>query len=280
MGTAENPQPVFPAPSEVHPLALTSHRTTLTSTGRGDEVILFLHAIGLDRQAWGAVAAWLPTDIRTIAVDLRGYGSATASAPVSLDGHAADLVEILDRLGVDRAHVVGHSYGGAVALTMALGSPGRVASLGMVASLAKAPVQIFEDRAVLAEESGVEAYVASTVERWFTPEECAADAAPIRYVEGCLRATPVVNWAQGWRVLSAIDVLDDLDRVTCPATVVAGEFDTSCPPASMARIAEGLPDATFHVLPGASHMLPLEQPFALARQLLAGVTRSRQFVRS
>jgi pimeloyl-ACP methyl ester carboxylesterase len=80
-------------------------------------------------------------------------------------------------------------------------------------------------------------------------------------------------------VLGAVDILDDLGSITCPATVVAGELDTSCTPASMRQIAEGLGDATFHVLSGAAHMLPLEQPFALARHLYAGTRRSPQIVR-
>lgn len=279
ISTATAAQPAFPPRVEIQRLSLASHQTDVAVSGAGDDAVILLHAIGIDRQVWAAVAAWLPACVRAVAVDLHGFGSAAASPPASMDDHATDLADVLDQLGIERAHVAGVSYGGAVALTFALRHPERVASLGVAASLARAPAEVFEQRARLAEESGPDAYVEPTIERWFTAEERAVRSAPVRYVNDCLRRTPVASWARGWRVLGAVDILDDLGSITCPATVVAGELDTSCTPASMQQIAERLGDATFHVLRGAAHMLPLEQPFALARHLYAGTRRSPQIVR-
>jgi len=279
MTAAADTGPIFPAQAQVMRLTLATHQTELAVSGEGEETVIFLHAIGIDRQVWAPVAAWLPSRLRAVAVDLHGFGSAAGSPPTSLADHATDLADILDHLGIERAHVVGLSYGGAVALTFALGHPARVASLSLVASLARASAEAFERRASLADELGPDGYVEPTVERWFTAEESAVESAPIRYVRDCLHRTPAANWAQGWRILSQIDVLDELGSITCPATVVAGELDHSCTPASMRQMADSLGNATFHMLANASHMLPLEQPFTLARYLYAGIRRSQQIVR-
>ena len=70
---------------------------------------------------------------RLIIYHRRGYaGSSRASGPVGVTRHAADCQALLRHLGVDRAHVVGHSYGGAVALQLALDTPGVAHSLALL----------------------------------------------------------------------------------------------------------------------------------------------------
>lgn len=66
---------------------------------------------------------------RRILVHQRIYASTTPQQPATVADDAADCLALLDALGLERAHVAGHSYGGSVALAMALNSPKRVASL-------------------------------------------------------------------------------------------------------------------------------------------------------
>ena len=87
---------------------------------------------------------------------------------------AADLVGVLDALGLDRAHVVGLSYGGGIAQTAALAYPERFESL-VLAATTDYPFEAFEARARSAETDGMEAQVVPSLTRWFTPAALAAD---------------------------------------------------------------------------------------------------------
>lgn len=94
--------------------------------------VLAVHGITSSHLAWPFVVAQLP-GVRVIAPDLRGRGSSnTLPGPAGLRAHAADLVAVLDALGVDAACVVGHSMGGFVSVALVELAPERVRSLVLV----------------------------------------------------------------------------------------------------------------------------------------------------
>jgi len=98
----------------------------------GSEPVLAVHGISSQRRLWNWLRAAAP-DLSLIAPDLRGRGdSVTVQGPSSISRHAADLVAVLDRLGVDSVHVCGMSMGGFVAVELAAAYPGRVRSLILV----------------------------------------------------------------------------------------------------------------------------------------------------
>ena len=98
----------------------------------GTEPVLAVHGISSQRRLWNWLRAAAP-DLSLIAPDLRGRGdSVTVQGPSSISRHAADLVAVLDRLGLDSVHVCGMSMGGFVAVELAAACPGRVRSLILV----------------------------------------------------------------------------------------------------------------------------------------------------
>jgi pimeloyl-ACP methyl ester carboxylesterase len=105
----------------------------VTESGSGDPLLL-VHGLGTDSSAWDRVTPLLAQRFRVIAVDLPGYslGSNVATVP-SGDELAAGLDALLDRLAIESAVVVGHSFGGAVALLTAHYFPTRVAGLALIA---------------------------------------------------------------------------------------------------------------------------------------------------
>jgi pimeloyl-ACP methyl ester carboxylesterase len=101
-------------------------------TSSGTEPVLAVHGISSQRRLWNWLRAEAP-ELSLIAPDLRGRGdSVTVQGPSSISRHAADLVAVLDRLGLDSAHVCGMSMGGFVAVELASAHPGRVRSLVLV----------------------------------------------------------------------------------------------------------------------------------------------------
>lgn len=106
----------------VDPLAL-AHRVT----GRpGGPTVVLLHALGEQGASWDAVAATLAASFRVVVPDLRGHGASGRASHYSLELMRDDVVALLDRLGLGRVDLVGHSLGGAVALLVAQEHPDRV----------------------------------------------------------------------------------------------------------------------------------------------------------
>src|SRR6201994_1284895 len=100
-------------------------------SGRRDPV-LAVHGISSQRKLWSWLRAARP-DLSLIAPDLRGRGdSVGVTGPSSVARHAADLVAVLDHLGLDRVPVCGMSMGGFVAVELATAYPDRVSSLVLV----------------------------------------------------------------------------------------------------------------------------------------------------
>jgi lipase len=94
--------------------------------------VVFLHGLSGHGGRWRLLAEQQLADFRVVAPDLRGHGDSTRLPPWNLEQHAADVIDLLDTLGLDRVPLVGHSYGGATALHVTARAPERVARLALL----------------------------------------------------------------------------------------------------------------------------------------------------
>lgn len=118
--------------AEMRPVTVNGVGLEYAASGKGDPVLLIHGSILADAFAPLATEPALGK-YRLIRYHRRGFaGSARAQGPVSIAQQAADASALLERLGVRRAHVVGHSYGAAIALQLALDAPGVVRSLALL----------------------------------------------------------------------------------------------------------------------------------------------------
>ncbi|HWD80471.1 MAG TPA: alpha/beta fold hydrolase [Kribbella sp.] len=234
--------------------------------GTSGPPVVLLHSLGLDQRMWDPIVDQLAVGRQVFTYDLRGHGAAAATGPFTLRDTAADLIAVLDELGLDTAHVVGLSYGGAIVQTAAIEWPGRFASLSLLATTDRAFPEIFEGRAAGAEANGMAAQVDLTLARWFTPEALAAETEGVRYARECLLAMRPADWAAAWRSMKELDAQGKLRDFGKPVLVAAGGADASGPTAVLRQLADGITGATFRELPGVPHMQTLERP-----ELIAGV---------
>ncbi len=248
-------------------IRLVDHETVVVQGGESGPAVLLVHALGLDWRMWEQVMQRLAVGRRVFAYDIRGHGHASGSpAPFTMADTARDLVGVLDALGLDRAHVVGLSYGGGIAQTAAVSYPERFASLALLATTDH-PFEAFEARARSGEVDGMAAQIVPSLTRWFTPDALAVNAWPVRYArERVVRAAPV-DWASAWRAFKGLDVQGRLEDFDAPTLVLAGELDASTTPEIMSGIAKRIPGATYQELPGTPHMQTLEQPDLVAATL-------------
>ena len=183
-----------------------------------------------------------------------------------MDDAADDLIGVLDALGLDRAHVVGLSYGGGIAQTAAVRQPERFLSLALLATT-DYPFDAFEARARSTEVDGMEAQVVPSLTRWFTAPALATDGWGVRYAREHVRRADPTDWAAAWRSFKSLDVQGRLAGFPAPTLVLVGEEDASTTPEIMAAIAERIPGSTYEVLPGTPHMQTLERPELVADAL-------------
>jgi len=254
-------------PAPLQRIRLADHETEVAQYGDHGPAVLLIHALGLDWRMWEPVVDKLSVGRRVFAYDIRGHGSATGSpTPFTMANTAADLIGVLDGLGVDRAHVVGLSYGGGIAQTAAAAHPERFASLALLATT-DFPFDAFEARARSAEIDGMAAQLIPSLTRWFTPAALAVNGWAVRYArERVLRADPT-DWAGAWRAFTGLDVQDRLTGFEPPTLILAGELDASTTPEIMGGIAKRIPGAIYQQLPGTPHMQTLEQPDLVADAL-------------
>lgn len=216
---------------------------------------------------------------RLILYHRRGYaGSSPAAEPVSIAGEAADTRALLRRLGVERAHVVGHSYGGAVALQLALDTPDVVHSLALLepALMVGASAQGYRESLARGAERYREAGAAVVVDeflqaRWPGYRAALDRALPGAFAQAVADAGTTFErelpGLLGWRFGE-----EEARRISQPAlSVLGGASD-----ALWSRFGEThrlllawLPHAEGFVLPGATHFLQLEDPRGMAEALAA-----------
>lgn len=257
-------------------ISLGGHETLVADTGGDAPAVVLVHALGLDRRMWRDVMPHLADGYRVIAYDLRGHGHA-AAAPLAtgLATFADDLICLLDRLGLPKAHLVGLSLGGSILQNVALQHPDRVASLTIVASTAWKS-DAFEARAAAAESQGIAAQIAPTLTRWFTPDALANNGWGVRYARDRIQRAFVSDWAAAWRALAQIDTGERLACIGAPTHIIAGERDSSTPPQLMRGLADAIPGSSFEVIANGPHMLSLEQPLELASAIRRGLGRATE----
>ncbi|HEX5918875.1 MAG TPA: alpha/beta fold hydrolase, partial [Nocardioides sp.] len=119
---------------KVEHVTVHGHRRAYVRAGSGP-VVLLLHGLGCDHTTWAPVIASLSRTHTVIAPDLLGHGSSDKPrADYSLGGYANGMRDLLTVLGVDTATVVGHSFGGGVAMQFGYQYPERTERLVLVAS--------------------------------------------------------------------------------------------------------------------------------------------------
>lgn len=240
--------------------------------------ILLLHGQPGDARDWEAVVGELGQ--RAIAIDRPGWDG--ASQPSDLEGNAQAAVAALDARGVQRATVVGHSLGGAVAAWLAATHPDRVRALVLAAPSANIASLDQIDHWLATPVAG---YLASVAV--LTGLGLALTAGPVRRrIAGGLALDDSYLRAAGrrllepaaWRafVIEQRALIRDLPalesrlrEISAPTTIVAGSADRIVSVAAARSLAGEIRGAGLVVLDGAGHLLPQSHPRALAEIIFA-----------
>jgi len=173
---------------------------------------------------------------------------------------------------IGRLHVVGHSFGGQVALDLALLVPQRVATLTLLCSR-DTPFPAFAAAAAARLRGGAPVDADAALSRWFTPAELDRGDPVVSYARRCLKQADRRSWAAALDAIARYDRAGRTASIRIQATLIAAELDQVSTPAAMSALASRLPRATLKILPGAAHMTPFTDPAALAELILRAAGR-------
>jgi pyruvate dehydrogenase E2 component (dihydrolipoamide acetyltransferase) len=247
----------------VETAAIGGRRISYVGTGQDGDVVLLVHGYGGDRNSWLFVQEPLAARHRVYALDLPGHGTSSKDVGDGSVGTLADAVlGVLDAIGAERAHLVGHSLGGAVTVAAAARAPGRISSLTLIAP------------------SGFGSEINADYLRGFADAQTRRELKPVvgqLFADESLVTRQMVDDLLAYKRLDGVETalhtlvgtlldgdtqrIDSAAAITAiggavPVTVVWGSADQVIP----ATQAESVAGAVRHVLDRAGHMPHMERP--------------------
>ncbi|CAM5704233.1 4-carboxymuconolactone decarboxylase OS=Streptomyces alboniger OX=132473 GN=pcaC PE=4 SV=1 [Streptomyces alboniger] len=238
--------------------------------GPEDAPVLILGAsLGTTWHMWDRQVPELRRQWRVFRFDMPGHGGAPAHPCPSVGELAERLLATLDELGVRRFGYAGCAFGGAIGAELALRHPERVASLALIAASPRfGTADEFRQRGVIVRSNGLDPIARSAPERWFTPGFAAAQPAITDWAVQMVRTTDPGCYIAACEALAAFDIRPELGRIGVPTLVLVGSEDQVTGQGEARTLVAGIPDARLAVVPGASHLAPVEQPAAVTDLLV------------
>jgi pimeloyl-ACP methyl ester carboxylesterase len=236
--------------------------------------VLLIHSGGFTSRQWRKLADQLAPRYRVLAPDLLGYGN--EPWPIGKPFHFHDDVAYLERMLDEPMHVVGHSYGGLIAIQLALAAPDRVLSLALYEPVAfgvldepadqAARDSVAQLRTYTPDDAGVdEGWLAAFVDWWN------GEGAWQRLGEDTKRAFRAVGWKLSQEVASLVTDRTDSARyatIAAPTLLLGGGKSQPAERRVLDKLVAILPNATLHVFAELGHMGPITHAALVNEQII------------
>ncbi|PCI05433.1 MAG: alpha/beta hydrolase [Hyphomicrobiales bacterium] len=231
---------------------------------QGQPWVLFLHGAGNCHLTWTQqVRAFAYNGYNVLAPDMPGHDLSEGEPIQGIEAQAKWLVGVMDVLGIDKAHLVGHSQGGIIALEASVLAPSRITSITFVATAAAIPANPALIK--MAEENPEKAFNLMVSWGSGTSAHAHANSVPgVSLIDAGLRVMGLnAPNALATDLSSCADYENGVaaaKNLTCPSLCIFAKEDKMTPVRAGRVLAENLPKNELHILEGAGHTLPLEKP--------------------
>ena len=237
--------------------------------GKGKPII-FIHGYPLDHTIWLPLIPELQKHARLILPDLRGHGQSPAPVGVySMELLAADILTLMDKLGLEKAVIAGHSVGGYIALHFARDYPERLAGLALVASHCFSDLpERKQDRLDITEKverTGKTDFIGESMLPNLTPDKVLQEK--LRLIIEKAKPAGVTGINRG--MAQRKDTCEVLSNLNVPTVIIAGELDKYLSVEKVNQMADLMKKPWLEIIPGTGHMLMMEAPQKVSHILLS-----------
>jgi 3-oxoadipate enol-lactonase len=224
--------------------------------------VVLSHSLASSLELWDLQMAVLRENFRVLRFDTRGHGgSLDPPGPYSIEMLAADLIGLLDLLGIERTHFAGISMGAMIGQVFACRHPDRLNRLVLCSTTCRSDpgaAPMWEERIRVAQTKGIEALVPEILKRWLSDHFRRDEPELTEKIREMILATSVNGYVGCSQAIRSFDICDELDKVKAPTLIIAGRMDESTPVSAAMAIQERIKNCEFAVMPGALHLCNIE----------------------
>ena len=239
--------------------------TVFEDIGQGAPVVL-IHGLGLNRGMWSRYTEALSATYRVVTYDILGHGeTAKLPGPYSIGRFTGQLLGLLNHLEIERAALVGFSFGGMINRAFAIDHAERTAALGILCTAhdrTDAQRAAVLDRVEQARRSGPAATVDAALDRWFTEPYAAAHPDVLEQIRRWIMANDPEVYPHIYEVMATCDadLVEPAKSISCPTLIAACDGDLGNSPEMAQAMGEGIPGARVEIVEGLKHMGLYERP--------------------
>ena len=225
-------------------------------------VVVLSNSLMSNLTMWDDTVPALADKYRVLRYDTRGHGQTEATAaPYSIALLAADLVGLMDALGVAKAHVVGLSMGGMIAQYVGANFADRVLSLGLADTGSEMPPRsLWEDRLATMRAQGPAGMVDGTIARWFVPAFTAANPDKISAVRAMILGTATEGYLGCASAIRDMSQSTMLLKIKAPSLILVGKQDPATTVEQATVLHRLIDGSRLAVIDNAAHLSNIEQP--------------------
>jgi pimeloyl-ACP methyl ester carboxylesterase len=224
--------------------------------------VLLIHGAGGNHLFWSVELRRLPNH-KVYAMDLPGHGKSSGQAIQSITEFAEQIKKWIDALGLFRVTVIGHSMGSAIAIELALKHPENVLGLGLIgagAKLSVSPNIIEQLRTPSTYQSAVHKIITWSFSA--NTQQRLVEIATKRMNE--IRPSVLLS---DFIACNKFDEMEHIEKISQPTLILCGADDQMTPLRFSHYLADRIPNSRLAIVPGAGHMVMLEQPGVVAERI-------------
>lgn len=247
-------------------------KISYSDTGAGFPVV-FLHGFPVNKHMWHNQEAYLMSQYRVLAMDLRGFGNSTLDDDqFMIETMADDVIALLDHLKLRQAVIVGFSMGGFVALRVAERNPERVQSLVLIDTSSKAPSDNGKigtaDELIQVKTKGLYDYSVSFAHEALCNATLISRPEITQFLVDMSTGASIKGVGGALIAMAArSDTTEALASFKAPVLILVGDQDQILPLEDSKLMLSKLPQAKFAIIPGAGHFTPVENAAVVNSQL-------------
>jgi pimeloyl-ACP methyl ester carboxylesterase len=222
-------------------------------TGSGQK-ILFIHGSGCNSSIWYRQRDYLEKSMEVVLLDLPGHGASAGDGCDTVELYSQAVHTAMEKVGKEPYYVVGHSLGGAIAMTLALTFPHTIRGLVLIGSGARLRVLPSILTGVLEDSLNTLPFINS--QSFAQNTSTSIKEAGLQIVMKC---RPEVIY-RDFNACDHFDIMSSTSSITVPSLIICGSEDALTPAKYSRYLADNLTKAQLLIIQGAGHMAMMEKP--------------------